>query len=301
MTGAQNKLIFIAQQWEDVVQTGQVEDLNKLASPGIVLHKDSVTLQSDLKGLDQVKNYYRGYAAKYDYKHSVLASAAWLKDNIAFTFTLDDDVKPKDGVFTKLDDKDTAPSRSVGIFKYVVNSEGLVTDIWFQRQPSKDEIARKFKNPPDYSEMHLSPAQFEQYKLHADADRTAKMHSAAVEFNNIWKTGDVGAVPKIFKEDYKDWNLLFGGVREGRQPFSEMIKMVFKSWRPQENKSDIAVTPDSNKAFIHWSASGEEADKGLHDEFYGMNMLLFDPKDCLITDVFGFRQPMASERPSLLK
>ena len=50
----------------------------------------------------------------------------------------------------------------------------------------------------------------------------------AVEFNNIWKTGDVGAVSKIFKEDYKDWNLLFGGVREGRQPFSEMIKMVFK-------------------------------------------------------------------------
>lgn len=32
----------------------------------------------------------QGYAAKYDYKHSVLASAAWLKDNIAFTFTLDD-------------------------------------------------------------------------------------------------------------------------------------------------------------------------------------------------------------------
>ena len=49
-----------------------------------------------------------------------------------------------------------------------------------------------------------------------------------MEFNNIWKTGDVGAVSKIFKEDYKDWNLLFGGVRQGRQPFSEMIKMVFK-------------------------------------------------------------------------
>ena len=36
-----------------------LQDLNKLASPGIVLHKDSVTLQSDLKGLDQVKNYYK--------------------------------------------------------------------------------------------------------------------------------------------------------------------------------------------------------------------------------------------------
>ena len=38
------------------------------------------------------------------------------------------------------------------------------------------------------------------------------------------------------------------------------------------------MTPDSNKAFIHWSASGEETDKGLHDDFYGMNLLLFDPK-----------------------
>ena len=36
----------------------------------------------------------------------------------------------------------------------------------------------QFKSPPDYSELHLSPAQFEQYKLHADADRTAKIHSA---------------------------------------------------------------------------------------------------------------------------
>ena len=36
----------------------------------------------------------------------------------------------------------------------------------------------QFKNPPDYSELNLDPAQFEQYKLHADADRTAKMHSA---------------------------------------------------------------------------------------------------------------------------
>ena len=32
----------------------------------------------------------QGYSAKYEYKHTVLASAAWLKDNIAFTFTLDD-------------------------------------------------------------------------------------------------------------------------------------------------------------------------------------------------------------------
>ena len=32
----------------------------------------------------------QGYSTKYNYKHSVLASAAWLKDNIAFTFTIED-------------------------------------------------------------------------------------------------------------------------------------------------------------------------------------------------------------------
>lgn len=51
--------------------------------------------------------------------------------------------EPKDGVFTKLDDKDTAPSRCLSIFMYTFNSDGKVTDIKFLRQPSKDEMARK--------------------------------------------------------------------------------------------------------------------------------------------------------------
>ena len=77
-----------------------------------------------------------------------------------------------------------------------------------------------------------------------------------MEFNNIWKTGDVGAVPKIFKEDYKDWNLLFGGVREGRQPFSDMIKMVFKvrlcsSWWPTSHHARLDCAPASISMPIH--------------------------------------------------
>ena len=51
--------------------------------------------------------------------------------------------EPKDGVFTKLDDKDTAPSRCLSIFMYTFNSDGKVNDIKFLRQPSKDEMARK--------------------------------------------------------------------------------------------------------------------------------------------------------------
>ena len=51
--------------------------------------------------------------------------------------------EPKDGVFTKLDDKETAPSRCLSIFMYTFNSDGKVNDIKFLRQPSKDEMARK--------------------------------------------------------------------------------------------------------------------------------------------------------------
>ena len=51
--------------------------------------------------------------------------------------------EPKDGVFTKLDDKDTSPSRCLSIFMYTFNSDGKINDIKFLRQPSKDEMARK--------------------------------------------------------------------------------------------------------------------------------------------------------------
>lgn len=53
--------------------------------------------------------------------------------------------EPKDGVFTKLDDKETAPSRCLSIFMYTFNSDGKVNDIKFLRQPSKDEMARKVR------------------------------------------------------------------------------------------------------------------------------------------------------------
>ena len=58
------------------------------------------------------------------------------------------------------------------------------------------------------------------------------------------------------------------------------------------------MTPDSNKAFIHWSASGEEADKGLHDDFYGMNLLLFDPKVRALCRRSGFVSEGTSMRRS---
>lgn len=61
--------------------------------------------------------------------------------------------KPKDGVFTKLDDKETSPSRCLSIFMYTFNTDGKINDIKFLRQPSKDETARKV-----WHNMRASPS-----------------------------------------------------------------------------------------------------------------------------------------------
>ena len=55
----QQTLLELGSRCHHTLGSPFLQDLDKLASPGVVLHKDSVTLQSDLKGLDQVKNYYR--------------------------------------------------------------------------------------------------------------------------------------------------------------------------------------------------------------------------------------------------
>jgi hypothetical protein len=34
---------------------------------------------------------------------------------------------------------------------------------------------------------------------------------------------------------------------------------------------------------------------------YGLNLLVFDPKEMLITDVVGFRQPLTSEHDHIFK
>lgn len=73
-----------------------------------------------------------------------------------------------------------------------------------------------------------------------------------------------------------------------------------QSWSPKTTHNDIAVTPSGNKAFIYWSAQGVQENTQQQNDIYGFNFLVFDTEG-QITDILGFRQPLASERPKLLQ
>ena len=75
---------------------------------------------------------------------------------------------------------------------------------------------------------------------------------------------------------------------------------VLQVWRPDQVKCSIAVTSDSNKAFIYWASHGEQTDTHDENHFYGLNLLVFNDQG-MVKEILGFRQPLASERPKLLK
>ena len=56
--------------------------------------------------------------------------------------------------------KQTLTLWPAGIFYYKFSDEGKVKDIYFLRQPSRDEMARKFVNPPDYHMFKFDPKDF---------------------------------------------------------------------------------------------------------------------------------------------
>lgn len=75
---------------------------------------------------------------------------------------------------------------------------------------------------------------------------------------------------------------------------------MLQVWQPDNVKSAVAATTDSNKAFIYWASHGEQTDTHQENNFYGLNLLVFN-EDNKIKEILGFRQPLASERPQLLK
>ncbi|KAA6406359.1 MAG: hypothetical protein FRX48_09854 [Lasallia pustulata] len=227
------------------------------------------------------------FLQKYNYKHEVLCIAADEPSSVAFSFVADT-AEPKDGVFTKLDDKETAPSRCLSIFMYTFNSDGKVNDIKFLRQPSKDEMARKFVKSPDYSSIpKFVGAEFSDPKYWEPSAETPR--SCMQQQLPSMRSGRLGC--QHCRQDPGQ------GCAE---QFKKMITGVFKIWSPDQVKCSIAVTSDSNKAFIYWASHGEQTDTHQENHFYGLNLLIFNEKG-LVKEILGFRQPLASERPQLLK
>lgn len=55
----------------------------------------------------------QAFFRKYQYKHTAVCFAVDEVKNIVFSLAVDSEVQPKEGVFTKLDDKETAESRCI--------------------------------------------------------------------------------------------------------------------------------------------------------------------------------------------
>ena len=52
-------MLSVTKQLEDIYVSQRVEDLDKLASGNVTLHKDSITLAADIQGIDNLKKYYQ--------------------------------------------------------------------------------------------------------------------------------------------------------------------------------------------------------------------------------------------------
>ena len=52
-------ILATARQLEDIFHTQRVDDLDRLASGTVTLHKDSLTLGADIQGIDNLKKYYQ--------------------------------------------------------------------------------------------------------------------------------------------------------------------------------------------------------------------------------------------------
>lgn len=63
-------MVSVTKQLEDICVSQRVEDLDKLTSGKVTLHKDSITLGADIQGIDNLKKYYQVHY----WPHNILTS-----------------------------------------------------------------------------------------------------------------------------------------------------------------------------------------------------------------------------------
>ena len=57
--------------------------------------------------------WLQSFFKNYDYKHTAVCLAADAAKGIVFSLSVDSEVQPKEGVFTKLNESESAPSRCI--------------------------------------------------------------------------------------------------------------------------------------------------------------------------------------------
>lgn len=297
----EQRMMTVLNKWDDAFFNQDAQALKALLAEDVVQHPDHIVTETDRRGPEQVARFHAKFFENYKTKHLPVVHAVNEKTNSAYCLWDDEDVIMKPERF----DESLPASGSVtslsGIWRLVMDGEMRIKDIWFLRQLTREEKKHRLKHRPNqlYSDFHAKS--LVGPKLELSGKQVEKMHAAAEAFNQAWSTGDVKSVHEIMSAEAHTVNPIFGEKKGSRQEWEEMVNDVFKVWEVKSNEVDIAVTPSSNKAFIWWHVRGVQKDTQQDQVMYGLNLLVFDPKEGLITEVVGFRQPLQSEHAHIFK
>jgi len=303
-------LIKNASQTEKTLVNKDFSHLNNL-SPKVVLHQDGFTLNKDIEGEEAVKKYLAAYFEKYDYSHETLMYAVNEKTKASFALAYDKDVKLKNK--GSLPDEAVKAVDTIGIWKQVYGDDGKVKDIYFYRQMSSDEQHTKLKDPSKgvdaakqtvdlvkkFKGEEVTESKLEDAKPE-DPKRYDQLLKQAEKFSSVWQDGKPELAKSVLSEDVVSLDMLFGNAIKGYDNWSKMVKGIFENWESNNEISDCAVSYCGNKAFIHWSNRGKESKTGKENNLKGMTVLIFGDGDTA-SHALSFRQPLASERESMMK
>ncbi|CAL8471481.1 g11023 [Coccomyxa elongata] len=297
-TDKEQRLLSASKTFDSGLSRFNLGAWDDVLSNDVTLHKDGVTLMNDLHGRNSVKGYFQAYIDRYNYEHVPICGAVDEHSNVAFSFHVDKDVTPKKGHYQDQQAAGHAkPSSTLGIFFLRFDHSENVRDIFFLRQLSHDEAARKLKTIPDYSKLSIDDAMKYRGSEAQSEDRARKHDHAASIYNHIWATGDVSLADSIFAKDVSLYNLVYGGEKEGLNTFKSMVSNIFKEYEVKDNRSTVAVSA-GDKAFIFWRITGEY--KGDWTQNYGLSLLVFNSSD-KIQEVLTFMTPFPTQRRELLK
>ncbi|KAL3136507.1 hypothetical protein ABBQ38_005758 [Trebouxia sp. C0009 RCD-2024] len=305
----QETLVKLATQTEKALTDKTLSAISNL-SPDVVLHQDAFTLNHDIKGAEEVKKYLQAYFDKYEYEHDTLGYGVNPDSSCSFALSYDKGVHLKNK--GDLPKEAVEPVATIGVWKQVYNSDGKVTDIYFYRQMSADELHSKVKDPSkaahaadeDLKEL----VEFRGLEMKKDPwteakcspERFEKLLKAAKSFSAVWQDGKTELAKDVLAEDVVSKDLLFGNVITGFDNWSKMVHGIFENWEQNNEMSDYAVSYCGSKAFIHWSNKGKESKTGKENNLKGMSVLVFGHNDKAVR-VLSFRQPLASERSQVMK
>ncbi|KAA6412352.1 MAG: hypothetical protein FRX49_13773, partial [Trebouxia sp. A1-2] len=144
------------------------------------------------------------------------------------------------------------PASTIGIWKQKYGSDGKVTDIFFYRQMSSDELYSKCRacdnNPTGVQVKDPSKAasasdadikdlvQFRGEELKKDTLAEAKpdekrydqLMKAAKAFSSVWQDGKTELAKPVLADDVVSKDLLFGNEIKGYENWSKMVHGIFE-------------------------------------------------------------------------